>query len=83
MSGIAEVLANLGYEVSGSDAKTSDVTDRLARLRVRIEHGHAASHVGNADVVVTRRRSVRGIPKWRKHAGAGFRSFRAPKCSRS
>jgi UDP-N-acetylmuramate--alanine ligase len=53
MSGIAEVLANLGYEVSGSDAKTSDVTDRLARLRVRIEHGHAASHVGNADVVVT------------------------------
>jgi UDP-N-acetylmuramate--alanine ligase len=32
MSGIAEVLANLGYEVSGSDAKASEVTDRLARL---------------------------------------------------
>ncbi len=52
MSGIAELLANLGYEVSGSDAKTSDVTDRLATLHVRIERGHAASHVGNADVVV-------------------------------
>ena len=35
MSGIAELLANLGYEVSGSDAKTSDVTDRLATLGVR------------------------------------------------
>ncbi len=53
MSGIAEVLANLGYEVSGSDAKASEVTDRLARLKVRIERGHAASHVGSADVVVT------------------------------
>jgi UDP-N-acetylmuramate--alanine ligase len=52
MSGIAELLANLGYEVSGSDAKTSDVTDRLATLGVRVERGHAASHVGNADVVV-------------------------------
>ncbi len=53
MSGIAEVLANLGYEVSGSDAKASEITDRLARLRVRVERGHAASHVGSADVVVT------------------------------
>src|SRR5258706_3452433 len=53
MSGIAELLANLGYDVSGSDAKTSDVTDRLARLGVRIARGHDALHVGNADVVVT------------------------------
>ncbi len=52
MSGIAELLANLGYEVSGSDAKTSDITDRLAGLGVRIARGHAAAHVGNADVVV-------------------------------
>ena len=52
MSGIAELLANLGYEVSGSDAKLSDITERLARLRVRIARGHAAEHVGNADVVV-------------------------------
>jgi UDP-N-acetylmuramate--alanine ligase len=52
MSGIAELLANLGYEVSGSDAKRSDVTDRLATLGVRVSAGHDASHVGNADVVV-------------------------------
>ena len=42
MSGIAELLANLGYEVSGSDAKRSDVTDRLAALGVRIATGHDA-----------------------------------------
>jgi UDP-N-acetylmuramate--alanine ligase len=53
MSGIAELLVNLGYEVSGSDAKPSDVTARLAGLGVRIARGHDAAHVGNADVVVT------------------------------
>ena len=53
MSGIAELVANLGYEVSGSDAKASDVTARLGSLGVRIARGHDAEHVGNADVVVT------------------------------
>jgi UDP-N-acetylmuramate--alanine ligase len=53
MSGIAELLANLGYEVSGSDARQSDITDRLARLGVTVHVGHAAERVGNADVVVT------------------------------
>ncbi len=52
MSGIAELLANLGYEVSGSDAKRSDVTDRLETMGVRVHAGHAAEHVGEADVVV-------------------------------
>jgi UDP-N-acetylmuramate--alanine ligase len=52
MSGIAELLANLGYEVSGSDAKRSDVTDRLATLGVRLAVGHDAAHVGLSDVVV-------------------------------
>jgi UDP-N-acetylmuramate--alanine ligase len=52
MSGIAELLANLGYDVSGSDAKRSDITDRLARLGVTVHTGHAASHVGAADIVV-------------------------------
>ncbi len=52
MSGIAELLANLGYEVSGSDAKRSDVTARLETLGVRVYTGHAAGHVGTADVVV-------------------------------
>ena len=53
MSGIAELLANLGYDVSGSDAKRSDVTARLEqRFNVRVFEGHAAANVGEADVVV-------------------------------
>src|SRR6187402_172963 len=52
MSGIAELLANLGYAVSGSDAKRSSITDRLASLGVRIAAGHDRAHVGDADVVV-------------------------------
>src|SRR5437867_6559059 len=53
MSGIAELLANLGYAVSGSDEKRSSITDRLATLGITISVGHAAAHVGDADVVVT------------------------------
>jgi UDP-N-acetylmuramate--alanine ligase len=52
MSGIAELLANQGYAVSGSDAKASEVTRRLETLGVRVVTGHAAEHVGDADVVV-------------------------------
>jgi UDP-N-acetylmuramate--alanine ligase len=52
MSGIAELLANLGYAVSGSDQKRSEVTDRLAGLGVTVLLGHRAEHVGDADVVV-------------------------------
>ncbi|MEW6321255.1 MAG: UDP-N-acetylmuramate--L-alanine ligase [Acidobacteriota bacterium] len=52
MSGIAELLANLGYAVSGSDARRSDVTDRLQTLGVDVAIGHAAGNVGEADVVV-------------------------------
>jgi UDP-N-acetylmuramate--alanine ligase len=52
MSGIAELLANLGYVVTGSDQLRSPVTDRLAKLGVQVAIGHAAGHVGGADVVV-------------------------------
>ena len=52
MSGIAELLANLGYTVSGSDQKRSETTERLATLGVSVRQGHAAAHVGDADVVV-------------------------------
>ena len=45
MSGIAELLANLGYEVSGSDAKRSAATDRLGRLGVRVSVGHDAAQL--------------------------------------
>src|SRR5437763_16167056 len=52
MSGIAELLANLGYAVSGSDEKKSAVTDRLETLGIRVVQGHDPAHVGDADVVV-------------------------------
>src|SRR5258706_2024529 len=52
MSGIAELLANLGYSVSGSDAKRSAVTERLATLGIRVDLGHDAAHLGDAEVVV-------------------------------
>ena len=52
MSGIAEVLLNLGYQVSGSDLKTSDTTERLVRLGGRIMLGHDATNVAGAQVVV-------------------------------
>jgi len=53
MSGIAEVLVNLGYEVQGSDLKPNPVTERLTALGANIVFGHAAANVGEADVVVT------------------------------
>ncbi|MDO4681256.1 MAG: UDP-N-acetylmuramate--L-alanine ligase [Lautropia sp.] len=52
MSGIAEVLLNLGYRVSGSDLNRSKVLDRLAGLGARIHVGHEAGHVDEADCVV-------------------------------
>jgi len=52
MSGIAEVLANLGFRVSGSDAKVSSVTERLQKLGVEFVEGHRAENVGDAQVVV-------------------------------
>jgi UDP-N-acetylmuramate--alanine ligase len=52
MSGIAELLANLGYSVTGSDAKRSQLTDRLAMFGIVVHEGHAAEHIGAAQVVV-------------------------------
>jgi UDP-N-acetylmuramate--alanine ligase len=52
MSGIAEVLLNLGYKVSGSDLRASEITERLASLGGGIFLGHARENVVNADVVV-------------------------------
>src|SRR5271165_5664812 len=51
--GIAEVLLNLGYQISGSDLKTSAVTQRLAALGATIFEGHLATNLAGADVVVT------------------------------
>ncbi len=52
MSGIAEVLLNLGYNVSGSDRALSDVTEHLASIGARIYQGHSPEYVQDADVLV-------------------------------
>jgi UDP-N-acetylmuramate--alanine ligase len=53
MSGIAEVLLNLGYKVSGSDLKSSSVTQRLAGLGAAVFEGHRAENIVGSEVVVT------------------------------
>ena len=77
MSGIAEVLANLGFRVTGSDQSKSEVTARLEQLKVGVTEGHHAENVGDAHVVVrstavrddnpeiieARRRSIPVIPR--------------------
>jgi len=52
MSGIAELLLNLGFGVSGSDARATDITARLRTLGATIHEGHAAANIGDTDVVV-------------------------------
>ena len=60
MSGIAEVLINLGYKISGSDLKTSSITQRLAGMGARVFEEHAAENIAGAEVVVTSSAIVQG-----------------------
>jgi len=53
MSGIAEVLLNLGYHISGSDAKLSPITERLQKLGAKVFEGHSGANLESAQVVVT------------------------------
>lgn len=52
MSGIAEILLNLGYTISGSDVKLTAVTERLAALGATVHEGHSASHIAGAKALV-------------------------------
>jgi len=52
MSGIAKVLLELGYHVTGSDLKQSELTNKLSNLGAKIYQGHAAENIAGADVVV-------------------------------
>ncbi|HKJ07712.1 MAG TPA: UDP-N-acetylmuramate--L-alanine ligase [Gammaproteobacteria bacterium] len=70
MGGIAEVMLNLGYQVSGSDLKENAVTRRLADLGAGIAIGHAAEHVAGSDVVVVSSAVTTGNPEVQAaHAG--------------
>jgi UDP-N-acetylmuramate--alanine ligase len=53
MSGIAEVLLNLGYKVSGSDLSNNAASQRLAELGATVRIGHAADNIAGANAVVT------------------------------
>src|ERR1700721_3204767 len=63
VSGIAEVLLNLGYQISGSDLKASTVTQRLAALGASVFEGHFAANLTGADVVVTSSAIAAGNPE--------------------
>src|SRR5713226_7134397 len=60
MSGIAEVLSNMGYRVTGSDARRSEVVDRLERLGAKVFIGHQPY---NVEVQVARQRGIPTIPR--------------------
>ena len=64
MSGIAEVLLNLGYAVSGSDLGENDATRRLAELGATVGRGHDPARVADADVVVTSSAVTADNPEW-------------------
>src|SRR3954470_2435468 len=66
MSGIAEVLLNMGFPVSGSDLKSSPITERLAKLGATIFIGHRAENVAGAEVVVTSSAISRDNPEVRE-----------------
>src|SRR5690242_438666 len=63
MSGIAEVLLNLGYHVQGSDLKANAMTERLTGLGAAIRFGHAAENIARADVVVVSSAVPTGNPE--------------------
>jgi UDP-N-acetylmuramate--alanine ligase len=63
MSGIAEVLLNLGYTVQGSDLKRSKITDRLEKLGARVFEGQRAANLAGAEVVVVSSAIKRGNPE--------------------
>ena len=63
MSGIAEVLMNLGYRVQGSDAKRSKITDRLESLGAAIYEGQRAENIGEAGVIVISTAIKKGNPE--------------------
>ena len=63
MCGIAEVLWNSGYKVTGSDSKLTEVTKRLGKLGIRISQGHRSENVEDADVVVISSAISNGNPE--------------------
>ncbi|MFD2815295.1 Mur ligase domain-containing protein [Paracoccus aerius] len=80
MSGIAEVLLTLGYDVQGSDAKKSKITDRLETLGARVFEGQRAENIGQAGVIVISTAIKRATPSLRRRAAAACPSSAGPRC---
>ncbi|MEM9695761.1 MAG: Mur ligase domain-containing protein, partial [Myxococcota bacterium] len=72
MSGIAEILRQLEFEVSGSDMRKGSNTERLAALGVRIDIGHRAENVHGADVVVLSSAIPESNPEWQQAKALGI-----------
>ena len=81
MSGIAEVLINLGHEVQGSDASDNANVKRLRERGAKVFVGHDAANLGEAAVVVVSTAIKRDNPELARRACGAFRWCAAPKCS--
>jgi UDP-N-acetylmuramate--alanine ligase len=80
MSGIAEVLVTLGYQVSGSDQSDSAATRRLSAMGAKVFRNHAAGNIAGADVVWCRARSRRRTRSWWRRAKSACRWCRGRRC---
>lgn len=80
MGGIAEVLANEGYQVTGSDLARNGVTERLASLGAHIFVGHSAEHVDGASVVVVSTAIKQDNPELLAARELRIPVVRRPKC---
>ena len=78
--GIAEVLANQGYVVTGSDIKANAMTERLENLGVTVHVGHDASNIKMADVVVVSSAIDRQNPEIRAALKHTFLWYAVPTC---
>ncbi len=80
MSGIAEVMLNLGYRVQGSDLRDSPIVERLRGLGASVAIGHRPENLGEARVVVISSAVKSGNPELDAARAARCRSCAAPRC---
>ena len=80
MSGIAEVLHNLGYRVQGSDQADGANIQRLRENGIECFVGHRAENLGEAEVVVVSTAIKKTIPNWSRRASGCCRSCAARRC---
>ena len=80
MNGIAEVLVNQGFEVSGTDLKETRATARLRDMGARVLIGHDAAHMDGVDVLVVSTAIPAGNPEVEEAKNAGYPWFQGRRC---